>query len=129
MVTHPHEGSFIRCNAGLINQMTPGRFSIAICGALRGIKALKQMIRHPDVSFVAFPDRLAGATERIRAAGCDLLNYWEVGTDTLNYFLPFARPVAGAMYLVGGPGDDRRAGDRLLRLQRPGGSPGSRCAL
>ena len=41
---------------------------------VRGIAALKQVIRHPNVRSIAFPDRLAGATERIRAAGCDLLN-------------------------------------------------------
>jgi tetratricopeptide (TPR) repeat protein len=35
VATRPHEGSFIRCHAGLINQMTTGRFSIAICGASR----------------------------------------------------------------------------------------------
>jgi hypothetical protein len=35
VATRPHEGSFIRCNAGLmINQMTTGQFSIAICGAV-----------------------------------------------------------------------------------------------
>ena len=92
VVTHPHEGSFLRCTAGLINHLTPGRFSIVVCGSLRAIDALKRAIRHPDVSLVAFPDRFPAAVERIRAAGCDLLYHLEVGTDILNYFLPFARP-------------------------------------
>jgi protein O-GlcNAc transferase len=91
-VTHPHEGSFLRCTAGLIDRMTPGRFAIAICGSVHGIAALRGAIRHPDARFLAFPDRLAEAAGRIRDAGCDLLYHWEVGTDTLNYFLPFARP-------------------------------------
>ncbi len=92
VVTHPHEGSFLRCNAGLINHLTPGRFSILVCGSRHGISALKRAIRHPDVSFIAIPERLREATERLRAARCDLLYHWEVGTDTLNYFLPFTRP-------------------------------------
>ena len=92
VVTHPHEGSFIRCTAGLINRMTPGKFVMLICGSARGIAALRGAIRHPDARFIAFPDRLPEAAGRIREASCDLLYHWEVGTDTLNYFLPFARP-------------------------------------
>ena len=82
-----------RCNAGLINRLTPGRFSIIDLRLAPGDRAtLTRAIRHPDVRFVAFPDRLPGAAEAVAAAGCDLLYHWEVGTDTLNYFLPFARP-------------------------------------
>jgi protein O-GlcNAc transferase len=92
VVTRPHEGSFLRCNAGLLNALTPGRFSIVVCGSGRAMEPLRRAIRHPDARFVAFPDRLGEAARRIRAAGCDLLYHWEVGTDALNYFLPFARP-------------------------------------
>jgi hypothetical protein len=84
VVTHPHEGSFLRCTAGLIDRLTPGRFAIVVCGSVRGIEALRRAIRYPDARFIAFPDRLGDAAERIRAAGCDLLCHWEVGTDTLN---------------------------------------------
>ena len=37
--------------------------------------------------------RLAAATamRQVRAAACDLIYYWEVGSDAMNYFLPFAR--------------------------------------
>ncbi len=92
VVTHPHEGSFLHGAAGMIDRLTPGRFSIAICGSIRGIEALRRSIRHPDAEFVAFPDRIAGAIEAIRAAGCDLLYHWKVGNDALNYSIPFARP-------------------------------------
>lgn len=37
------------------------------------------------------PPHLFGAADRIRRAGCDLLYYWESGSDSLNYFLPFLR--------------------------------------
>jgi predicted O-linked N-acetylglucosamine transferase (SPINDLY family) len=122
VVTHPHEGSFIRCTAGLLNQLTPGRFSIVICGSVHGIEALKRAIRHPDVTFIAFPDRLTGAIERIRAAACDLLYHWEVGTDTLNYFLPFARPAPvqctswGVQVTTGAPAIDYYVSSALVEV-------------
>jgi protein O-GlcNAc transferase len=90
VVTHPHEGSFVRCNAGLINRLTPGRFALVVFGSRQGAGVLTRAIHHPDVRFAAMPDRFSGAAEAVAAAGCDLLYHWEVGTDTLNYFLPFA---------------------------------------
>ena len=36
-------------------------------------------------------DSLPTAIRQVREARCDLIYFWEVGTDPLNYFLPFAR--------------------------------------
>ncbi len=75
----------------MIDRLTPGRFAVFVFGSVHAIEALRRAIRHPDVRFVAFPDRPRPAAERIAATGCDLLHHWEVGTDALNYVLPFAR--------------------------------------
>src|SRR5207253_8406700 len=40
----------------------------------------------------AVPERVDEAAAVIRDARFDLVHYWEVGTDTVNYFLPFFRP-------------------------------------
>lgn len=40
------------------------------------------------------PIRVDLAAQRIRAAGFDLLYYWEIGTDATNYVLPMLRPAA-----------------------------------
>lgn len=45
----------------------------------------------PHVRIVTFPNGLKAAVERIRETACDVLYYWEVGSDAMNYFLPFAR--------------------------------------
>ncbi len=67
VVTHPHEGSFIRCNAGLLARLTPGRFVVFVFGSVLGLEALQRAIRHPDVRFVAFHDCPRPAAERIAA--------------------------------------------------------------
>ena len=48
-------------------------------------------LRRADLRFVPFGDSLPEAIRQIRAAACDLIYYWEVGSDAMNYFLPFAR--------------------------------------
>lgn len=122
VITHPHEGSFLRCNAGLMDRLTPGRFSVVVCGSVNGIGSLRRAIRHPDVRFVAFPDRFEAAAGRIREAGCDLLYHWEVGTDALNYFLPFARPAPvqctswGVQVTTGVPAIDYYISSDLLEI-------------
>lgn len=91
VVTHPHEGVFIRCAAGLISKLDLERFDPVVLGSVHGIEMLRRSIVHPGATFVAFPDGFPEAAAQIKAAECDLLYHWEVGTDRLNYCLPFAR--------------------------------------
>jgi predicted O-linked N-acetylglucosamine transferase (SPINDLY family) len=84
---------------------------------------LRKEIRHPDVSFVPFPDRLRNAADQIRQVECDLLYFWEVGTDTLNYFLTFAglAPVQctswGIQVTTGVPSMDYYISSDLVEVQ------------
>lgn len=43
------------------------------------------------VRYLTIPSDLGGAVRQIREANLDLLYFWEIGTDSTNYFLPFAR--------------------------------------
>jgi predicted O-linked N-acetylglucosamine transferase (SPINDLY family) len=52
---------------------------------------MREQIRNPAVTFVILPERFDRMVEIIRACQLDVLYYWEVGTDTANYFLPFLR--------------------------------------
>lgn len=91
VITHPHEGSFLRCVSGWLNRIRPGRFQLFIFGSMNGVPALERVIRHPDVAFIRFADRIRDAADRIRSTSCDLLYHWEVGTDAINFALPIAR--------------------------------------
>lgn len=91
VVTHPHEGIFLRCAGGIVARLDPGRFRPVVLGQAEGLAALRAGVGRPDAEYVALPGDFAGAAEALHAARCDLLYFWEVGTDPLNYFLPFAR--------------------------------------
>jgi predicted O-linked N-acetylglucosamine transferase (SPINDLY family) len=57
-----------------------------------GANVLRQWVRNPEVEYLLLPERIDQAASRIREARIDHLHYWEVGTDSTNYFLPFFRP-------------------------------------
>lgn len=91
LVTHPHQGGFLRFAGGIVERLDPGRFAPVVLGSARAMPALRAAIRRPDAEFVPLPDDLPGAVARALAARCAALYHWQVGTDPLNYFLALAR--------------------------------------
>jgi protein O-GlcNAc transferase len=81
LVTRRHEGIFIRCM----------RFEAVVLASKASIDVLKTRLAIDRLSYAAFSDNYIPAVRQVREAACDLLYYWEVGSDSLNYFLPFAR--------------------------------------
>ena len=92
VVTHLHEGIFLRCVAGIIDRLEPGRFEVIVFGSTRGIGRLRAGIHRQDCRILPIPDRLPEAAESIEAERCDVLYHWQIGSESLGYFLPFARP-------------------------------------
>lgn len=91
LVTQQHEGGLLRTMAGIVEQLDPQRFVPVVLCSRSAFDACRGGIRRADVEWVAFPNHLGQAAERIRAADCDVLYHRQIGTDPLNYFLPFVR--------------------------------------
>lgn len=91
VVTNRHEGIFLRFMRGIVEKLDPERFEPVVLCSLRNLGRLREGLRRDGLKFVPFDDSLPGAIETVRKAACDLMYYWELGTDALNYFLPFAR--------------------------------------
>jgi protein O-GlcNAc transferase len=53
---------------------------------------LKLMLPDAGFDFVYLPDRVDEANRLLRQIGFDALLYWEIGTDSMNYFLPLFQP-------------------------------------
>ena len=82
----------IRDRAGIVNQLSVDRFDLTVvCSEEGGEARLRIGIRHPDVRYLPLPDRLDHSVERLLEARFAVLYHWEVGTDSINYFLPFCR--------------------------------------
>lgn len=87
LVTRGHEGVFIKCMAGLIKQLPDTLEVRVLCVAPNGKGILSEQL--PDADFVELDPDLETAAGQIHQLELDMLYYWEVGTDSFNYFLPY----------------------------------------
>ena len=66
--------------------------NVAIVCSRASAHTLRHMLPAAELEWFLIPDRVDEAAAALRAAAFDLLYYWEVGTDSMNYFLPYFRP-------------------------------------
>ena len=91
VVTDSHEDAFLKSMAGVLMHMDSDLFELVVMGSDRGIEVLRPVFRGRAIELLGVPNTFDRFVEAIRAARLDLLYYWEVGTDNINYFLPFFR--------------------------------------
>jgi protein O-GlcNAc transferase len=89
VVTAGHEGVFMKCMAGMVQQLQNEFEVIVVCMQPHGQNILNSAL--PQCTYLALPRDLLQAAKTLQAADFDLLYYWEIGTDAHNYFLPFFR--------------------------------------
>ncbi len=90
VVTRSHEGIFLRSMANIIERLDPELFDVVILCSHGATGMIRDRI-HRDVEIIGFPERFDHVVSVIQNAAVDVLYYWEIGTDTTNYFLPFLR--------------------------------------
>ena len=91
VVTDRHEHSFIKNVQSMLNRFSHGRLRLTIVASPRGCEKIRAAVSHPDVDFLPMPKRFSALVDAVRDARFDLLYYREIGTDSINYFLPFLR--------------------------------------
>ncbi len=91
VVTGRHEGIFLRCMKDILDRLDRDKYELVILCSNRAIDTIRNALRQDGLQTVGFPKIMSEAASRIRNARCDLLYFWEVGSDALNYFLPFAK--------------------------------------
>ena len=136
VVTPSHEGVFARCLGGVLARLDARRVRVTLVCARPSEAILRTMLPSAALRYLSMPLRFDHAHAIIAAAAFDVLYYWEVGTDSTNYFLPFCRlaPVqctgwgwpdtSGAPALdahlssaaLAGPGADALYSEPLVRL-------------
>lgn len=91
LVTGRHEGGLLRAMGGIIEQLDRQRFEVVLFCSQAALATCQAGIQRTDLEWVPFADDLGRAARRIREAACDLVYHRQIGTDVVNYFLPFAR--------------------------------------
>ncbi|MBX9655882.1 tetratricopeptide repeat protein, partial [bacterium] len=92
VVTKGHEGVFGRCMGDMLHEMGNTKVEVTIICSFSGRNILRHLYPHWTMHYLVLPDRVDHAAELVREQGFRRLLYWEVGTDSMNYFMPFFRP-------------------------------------
>ncbi len=92
VVTPGHEGIFLRGMAGVLNRLDTQELEIVLTHGAAAENLVAGQIETSRVECVVLSPDLARAAGTLRQGRFDLLYYWEIGTDPLNYFLPFLGP-------------------------------------
>jgi len=92
VVTNGHEGVYAECLGKLIARLPSDDLDVSVVCSAAGSNILTHLLGESPVKHLVIPDRIDEAAQRLHYANFDLLHYWEVGTDSLNYFLPFLKP-------------------------------------
>jgi len=90
VVTKRHERAFLKSLGGILERMNDSLFEMTVICPVAISQAVRAAVRDA-VGVLTVPEAFDRMLETIRAARFDLLYYWEVGTDSTNYFLPFFR--------------------------------------
>jgi predicted O-linked N-acetylglucosamine transferase (SPINDLY family) len=88
------EGIFLRGMAGILTRLTLGRFRASVVCAPSGIAKFQAALGGSSIELLPLAATLRESVYRIHAEQFDLAYFWEVGTDSLSYFLPFFRLAA-----------------------------------
>lgn len=92
VVTSGHEGVYLECLGRLVARLPQDEMRVTVVTSASGRNILRYLSPELPVEYCVIPDRLDEAARRLRDEQFDLLHYWEIGTDSTNYFLPFFRP-------------------------------------
>jgi protein O-GlcNAc transferase len=119
VVSEGHEGVFLKSLRGVLARLS-NRWELVVFCSHRDAGRVKTEIDRQDLIVIPLPTRLVHIAQTIAQVECDLLYYWEVGTDPINYFLPFVRlsPVQitswGVQVTTGNAGLDAYVSNELV---------------
>lgn len=93
LVTPGHEGVFMSCNHGLLEMWgsQSGRH-LTLAATSSSLHLIRPRITNPRIRYLQIFPALPTTLKVLQDARLNLIHYWEVGSDALNYFLPFFRP-------------------------------------
>gem|GEM_PF-1240103 len=91
VVTQGHEGVFIRFMSGILQGFSHKEFETVIFCASSGEERIRRELPNAGFRTVVVPTSVDRMAQAIRESCCDVIYYWEIGSDVTNYFLPFFR--------------------------------------
>ncbi|MGV3523896.1 MAG: tetratricopeptide repeat protein [Candidatus Sericytochromatia bacterium] len=92
LVTAGHEAIFAKSVAGLLNHLPrKNRRYTVFCERAGYEHQILPLLTGSDIAWQPLERNPYRAAEQVRAARCDVLNFWEIATDMQNFILSFFR--------------------------------------
>lgn len=91
VVTPGHEFGFTHSLGDVVKQIDNTKIEVTILCSESRKRRLEECFDSDRTPIVGFPSRFDLVARFLAELQLDVLYYWEVGTDPLNYFLPFLR--------------------------------------
>jgi predicted O-linked N-acetylglucosamine transferase (SPINDLY family) len=91
LVTLQHEVGFLRLIWDTLKRLDSDAFELIILCMSSAVSKFRAAMRNRDVTVVPIPEQPNRIIEAVSEERPDILYYFEVGTDAINYFLPFFR--------------------------------------
>jgi len=91
VVTRGHENIFLHFMRGVLDRLDGDRIEPLVVCSQTAADRIRDALARDSVGVLPLPERFDRMVEVIRSARFDLLYYWEIGSDSTNYFLPFFR--------------------------------------
>ena len=91
VVTAGNERLFLKSMRGVVERIDPALFEVTVICHAGGLDLLGNALAEDKIQLLKISQRLDRAADVVRRAKFDLLYYWEVGNDSVDYFLPFFR--------------------------------------
>jgi protein O-GlcNAc transferase len=91
VITQGHHNLFLRCTGGIVDRLNRDEFEIVVLASSECLGQLRDRLKNPLTTFMALSSSVESSMSALAAAHCDVLYHWEVGSDDVNYLLPFAK--------------------------------------
>lgn len=91
VVTDGHEGVFLRFMGGVLQRFDPGLFDVTVVCSTEAESRIRTTLGVDAIRTMPLSSRFEEILESVREAAFDVIYHWEVGSDVINYFLPFFR--------------------------------------
>ena len=91
LVSRQHEGIFLRSLSGLLKRLPNTEFDVVVFVARQAQRRVESDLATDNIQVEQVAERPDLLLQQLQQSQLSLLYYWEIGTDLLNYFLPFFR--------------------------------------
>ncbi len=89
VVTPGHEGIFLKSVIPMLNGFSQNELKVTVLCPRSSLAVIRKQVHSQAIEFFPVTSRITNTLAQLQQVGFDLIYYHEIGSDSLNYFLPY----------------------------------------